>query len=305
MGKSYENFMCKKFFHPTAKHNIKKVWMREQELEQEGKEENEAIEQYKREQDLFETKILMGDTKAKVGLSFMYDCPAGLKDRVDELDNPLGEKQPEFKFEWQKHAPREKYLKGVTEGVSDQPFGIAVKNVKCLKCKQWGHINTDRECPLFGTGTSAPNPDNWKECHGGGLLETGDLLLKGRAKMSQDIDPVNLKMDKKKSSKSDKTTNMLKNMSQKDKEKILEMLKTGKMEKKKKKKSKKSKKESKNKDEEKKSKKSRHRSSSDSDSDEDDRRKRRRSRSRSRDRKRSDDHSRSKKRSRSRSPRRR
>ena len=41
-------------------------------------------------------------------------------------------------------------------------------------------------------------------------------------------------------------------MSQKDKEKILEMLKTGKIEKKKKKKSKKSKKESKNKDEEKK-----------------------------------------------------
>ena len=33
-----------------------------------------------REQDLFETKILMGDSKAKVGLSFMYDCPAGLKD---------------------------------------------------------------------------------------------------------------------------------------------------------------------------------------------------------------------------------
>ena len=50
MGKSYENFMCKKFFHPTAKHNIKKVWMREQELEQEGKEENEAIEQYKRKE---------------------------------------------------------------------------------------------------------------------------------------------------------------------------------------------------------------------------------------------------------------
>ena len=65
MGKSYENFMCKKFFHPTAKHNIKKVWMREQELQQESKEELEAIEQFKREQDLYETKLLMGDSKVR------------------------------------------------------------------------------------------------------------------------------------------------------------------------------------------------------------------------------------------------
>ena len=50
----------------------------------------------------------------------------------------------------------------------------------------------------------------FKECHGGGLLETGDLLLKGRAKMTQDVDPVNIKIGKKKSSKSDKTTDMLK-----------------------------------------------------------------------------------------------
>ena len=53
--------------------------MREQELEQLAKEEAEAVEQFKREQDLFETKVLLGDSKAKVGLSFMYDAPAGLK----------------------------------------------------------------------------------------------------------------------------------------------------------------------------------------------------------------------------------
>jgi CBF1 interacting corepressor len=157
--------MCKKFFHPTAKHNIKKVWMREQELQQEGKEELEAIEQFKREQDLYETKLLMGDSKvcqscrkeiiiifkAKAGLSFMYDQPASLK--KDDYDL-IGEKKQEFKFEWQKNAPREKYLKDDTSVQSDQPFGIAVKNVRCLKCKQWGHMNTDKECALYGQSTS-------------------------------------------------------------------------------------------------------------------------------------------------------
>ena len=83
----------------------------------------------------------------------MYDQPAGLRRKDEEFD-AIGKEKPDFKFEWQKNAPREKYLKGNTECQSDQPFGIAVKNVRCLKCKQWGHMNTDKECPLFGQATT-------------------------------------------------------------------------------------------------------------------------------------------------------
>lgn len=238
--------MCKKFFHPTAKHNIKKVWMREQEIQEEGKEEQEAIEQFKREQDLYETKLLMGDSKAKAGLSFMYDQPASLK--KDDIVEGLGEKKQEFKFEWQKNAPREKYLKGDTSVQSDQPFGIAVKNVRCLKCKQWGHMNTDKECALYGQSTALA-PTTFKEKTSGGQLEAGGLSLKNGATFILDegiIASSSRNPHKAKKAKEDPISDKLANMTTKDKEKLLEALRSGKIEKTKKpKKTKKEKKEKK------------------------------------------------------------
>lgn len=169
MGKGFNNYMSKKFFHPASRDNLKRVWMAEQQEEAYKKKQEELRNQYEKEQNLYENKAMLSkDSRDKLAMNFMYEPPPGLK---KEREKDVGE--PEYKFEWQRkyNAPRESYCKG-NEEIRDQPFGIQVRNVRCIKCHKYGHINTDKECPMFSLSMSEA-----KKIHS--EQEANQLLEKG------------------------------------------------------------------------------------------------------------------------------
>merc|ERR1712037_506700 len=70
------------------------------------------------------------------------------------------EGEPEYKFEWQRtwgHAPKESYLADGDQ-FAEQPFGIQVCQAKCMKCGAFGHMNTDKRCPLYGKAHDSDAP---------------------------------------------------------------------------------------------------------------------------------------------------
>lgn len=190
MGKGYNNFMCKKFFHPASRDNLKRVWIAEQKAEADRKRQEELRVQYEKEQELYNNKALVArsdSNRDKLALNFMYDPPPGVKMKQEKEDG-----EPEFKFEWQRkfNAPRESYCKD-DSSIRDQPFGIAVRNVRCIKCRKWGHINTDKECALYGkvlepTQEAEERGEIDRQTLKAGLMESG-LRLKTLASMATGI----------------------------------------------------------------------------------------------------------------------
>ncbi|KAJ4456231.1 putative corepressor interacting with rbpj 1 [Paratrimastix pyriformis] len=176
-------FLFQKSWHVITKANQKKLWMAQQRQAHDAKRDAERNAARKKEMDALDLGVRAGLIRERdATLGFLYQKPPGydaLEDPVErarEKEDPFGEKamvassgagdarpppEPakpltmEEKFPILKGAPKAgDYVADVE--VRHRPFGLDLRNVQCVKCKQWGHQVGDRECPMSGINFSDP-----------------------------------------------------------------------------------------------------------------------------------------------------
>lgn len=192
--------------------------MAEQRTEDEKKKQEELRLQYEKEQDMYNNRLLVStESKDKLSLNFMYEAPPGAKkERLKEDD------EPEYKFEWQRNAPRESFAKNNME-IRDQPFGIQVRNVRCIKCHKWGHLNTDRECPLYNQNSSIMDGAKVNPGELIRAMQEDGLALK-KTLIGQKFDPNELNQIMVPKEEEDPEMAFLRSLSSKEKKKLLKKL---------------------------------------------------------------------------------
>ncbi|KAK2647803.1 hypothetical protein Ddye_015292 [Dipteronia dyeriana] len=179
------SYLNQKPWHPLSYPNQRRKWIAEQIHSQRQNRSEEVAREYAQEQEFFrQTSLISKKDKDKMetmqAVSFMYIRPPGYNaesakaadledERRREGDgtmeteamcamDPSGEekKKPrpkdvfgralptEEQFEILKNAPRLE----TGAPARAKPFGVELRNVKCLRCGSFGHQSGDRECPL-------------------------------------------------------------------------------------------------------------------------------------------------------------
>ncbi|KAH7553360.1 hypothetical protein JRO89_XS12G0002100 [Xanthoceras sorbifolium] len=137
------SYLNQKPWHPLSYPNQRRKWIAEQIHSQRRNRSEEVAREYAQEQEFFrQTSLISKKDKDKMetmqAVSFMYIRPPGY--------NPESAKAAELEDERMKLGDGTILETGAPARV--KPFGVEVRNVKCLRCGNYGHQSGDRECPL-------------------------------------------------------------------------------------------------------------------------------------------------------------
>lgn len=182
------SFLNQKPWHPLSYPNQRRKWIAEQIHTNRARRDEEVQREFAQEQEFFrQTALFSKKDKEKMeimkAVSFMYVRPPGYnpesakaaeiqdeKKKLDQVDaaedaiaantsstpdgpekkksrpkDVFGRSLPtEQEFEVLKNAPR----LDTGAPARPKPFGVEVRNVRCLRCGNFGHQSGDRECPM-------------------------------------------------------------------------------------------------------------------------------------------------------------
>uniref|UniRef100_M4BAZ7 CBF1-interacting co-repressor CIR N-terminal domain-containing protein n=1 Tax=Hyaloperonospora arabidopsidis (strain Emoy2) TaxID=559515 RepID=M4BAZ7_HYAAE len=195
-------FLSQKSWHPANKANQKHIWMAEQEAIKRREREQDKVKEVRKAVQAQRTQEAATYPMAPEHVNFLYAAPPGLvqvttdgarekQQRTIEEDEAVcefrrkaarrGESQRKLerdvghraqetltikdqvdRFPVLKGAPVEgKYTETIR--VQFNPLGLRLRNVRCLRCSEWGHQSGDRECRLRNVNPNDAARQRWED----------------------------------------------------------------------------------------------------------------------------------------------